>query len=105
MSLTFPLERCSRAAASLTEPTLPLKPDCSRSAAGVREWPGRTRLQIGTPPRVLEAPARMLGAPALIGDAGGLTWFEVFAVFAVSHLVGDFALQTEWQARHKRGGL
>jgi Protein of unknown function (DUF3307) len=32
-------------------------------------------------------------------------WVEVFAVFAVSHLVGDFALQTEWQAQHKHGGL
>ena len=47
----------------------------------------------------------MLGVPALIGDVGDLSWVEVFAVFAVSHLVGDFALQTEWQARHKRGGL
>ena len=26
-------------------------------------------------------------------------------MFAVCHLVGDFALQTEWQAQHKRGGL
>jgi hypothetical protein len=34
-----------------------------------------------------------------------MIWVEVFAVFAVSHLVGDFALQTEWQARNKRGGL
>lgn len=32
-------------------------------------------------------------------------WSEVFIVFAVSHLVGDFALQTKWQAQHKRGGL
>jgi hypothetical protein len=32
-------------------------------------------------------------------------WSEVFIVFVLSHLVGDFALQTEWQARHKRGGL
>jgi hypothetical protein len=32
-------------------------------------------------------------------------WVEIFAVFAVCHLVGDFALQTEWQAQHKRGGL
>jgi hypothetical protein len=32
-------------------------------------------------------------------------WVEVFAVFMVSHLVGDFLLQTEWQAKHKRGGL
>ncbi len=34
-----------------------------------------------------------------------MIWVEVFAVFIVSHLVGDFALQTEWQATHKRGGL
>jgi hypothetical protein len=32
-------------------------------------------------------------------------WVEVFAVFLVSHLVGDFLLQTEWQASHKHGGL
>lgn len=32
-------------------------------------------------------------------------WVEVFAVFAVSHLVGDFLLQTDWQATHKFGGL
>lgn len=34
-----------------------------------------------------------------------MPWVEIFAVFAVCHLVGDFALQTEWQARQKRGGL
>jgi hypothetical protein len=32
-------------------------------------------------------------------------WVEIFAVFAVCHLAGDFALQTEWQAQHKHGGL
>jgi Protein of unknown function (DUF3307) len=32
-------------------------------------------------------------------------WVEVFAVFLVCHLVGDYGLQTEWQARHKFGGL
>jgi hypothetical protein len=32
-------------------------------------------------------------------------WSEIFIVFVVSHLVGDFALQTEWQAKHKHGGL
>jgi hypothetical protein len=32
-------------------------------------------------------------------------WVEVFAVLVVSHAVGDFLLQTEWQATHKRGGL
>lgn len=35
----------------------------------------------------------------------GVTWVELFAVFAVSHLVGDFLLQTDWQATHKFGGL
>lgn len=35
----------------------------------------------------------------------GVTWVEIFAVFAVSHLVGDFLLQTDWQATHKFGGL
>ena len=34
-----------------------------------------------------------------------MPWVEIFAVFAVCHMVGDFALQTEWQAQHKRGGL
>ncbi|MGB7684421.1 MAG: DUF3307 domain-containing protein [Solirubrobacterales bacterium] len=34
-----------------------------------------------------------------------MTWVEVFAVLLVSHLVGDFLLQTDWQARHKEGGL
>jgi Protein of unknown function (DUF3307) len=32
-------------------------------------------------------------------------WVEVFVVLLVSHLVGDFAIQTEWQAGHKYGGL
>jgi hypothetical protein len=32
-------------------------------------------------------------------------WVEVFAVFVVCHLVGDFLLQTNWQAMHKIGGL
>ncbi|MDX6603919.1 MAG: hypothetical protein QOF23_428 [Solirubrobacterales bacterium] len=34
-----------------------------------------------------------------------VTWNEVFAVLVVSHLVGDFLFQTDWQARHKYGGL
>jgi hypothetical protein len=34
-----------------------------------------------------------------------LDWSDVFVVFGVSHLVGDFLFQTEWQAQHKRGGL
>jgi hypothetical protein len=34
-----------------------------------------------------------------------MPWVEVFAVFVVSHVVGDYMLQTEWQALNKRGGL
>jgi hypothetical protein len=34
-----------------------------------------------------------------------MTWVELFILFAASHLVGDYLLQTDWQARHKRGGL
>lgn len=34
-----------------------------------------------------------------------MTWVEVFAVLVVSHLVGDFLFQTDWQARYKYGGL
>jgi hypothetical protein len=34
-----------------------------------------------------------------------MPWVEVFAVFLVSHLVGDFLLQTDLQARYKWGGL
>lgn len=34
-----------------------------------------------------------------------MSWVEVFTAFVVCHLVGDYLLQTDWQARHKRGGL
>ena len=34
-----------------------------------------------------------------------MPWVELFVVFVVSHLVGDYLLQTDWQATHKRGGL
>lgn len=34
-----------------------------------------------------------------------MPWVEIFTVFAVCHLIGDFAFQTEWQAQNKRGGL
>lgn len=34
-----------------------------------------------------------------------MSWVEVFAVLGVSHLVGDFLLQTDFQARHKYAGL
>ena len=34
-----------------------------------------------------------------------MPWVEIFAVFFVSHQVGDYLIQTDWQAMHKRGGL
>jgi uncharacterized protein DUF3307 len=34
-----------------------------------------------------------------------MAWVEVFALFTVCHLAGDYLLQTEWQATNKRGGL
>lgn len=34
-----------------------------------------------------------------------MSWAEVLAAFLVCHLTGDFLLQTDWQARHKHGGL
>ena len=34
-----------------------------------------------------------------------MTWAAVFVVFYVSHQVGDYVLQTDWEALHKRGGL
>jgi hypothetical protein len=34
-----------------------------------------------------------------------VTWATVFAAFVVSHLAGDFLLQTEWQALTKVRGL
>jgi hypothetical protein len=34
-----------------------------------------------------------------------VTWVSVLAGFLVAHMVGDYLLQTDWQARHKRGGL
>ncbi len=32
-------------------------------------------------------------------------WVEIFVVLALSHLVGDYLLQTDWQARWKHRGL
>jgi uncharacterized protein DUF3307 len=32
-------------------------------------------------------------------------WVQAFMVLGVSHAVGDFVLQTEWQATRKHGGL
>ena len=34
-----------------------------------------------------------------------MRWEEIFLVFLVCHVVGDYLLQTDWQAVNKRGGL
>jgi len=34
-----------------------------------------------------------------------VSWVSILAGFLVAHMVGDYLLQTDWQARHKRGGL
>lgn len=34
-----------------------------------------------------------------------MNWVDVAFVFVVCHLVGDYLFQTDWQARHKHGGL
>ena len=34
-----------------------------------------------------------------------MSWVDVLAVFIVAHMVGDYLLQTDWQAKNKRGGL
>jgi hypothetical protein len=34
-----------------------------------------------------------------------MTWAGVFVVLLLSHIAGDFLLQTEWQALNKAGGL
>jgi hypothetical protein len=34
-----------------------------------------------------------------------VSWVSVLAGFMVAHVVGDYLFQTDWQARHKRGGL
>jgi Protein of unknown function (DUF3307) len=34
-----------------------------------------------------------------------MDWAELTIVFFICHLVGDFLLQTDWQATHKGGGL
>ncbi len=34
-----------------------------------------------------------------------MEWAEITIVFWAAHLLGDFLLQTEWQAEHKTGGL
>jgi Protein of unknown function (DUF3307) len=34
-----------------------------------------------------------------------MSWPELFIVFLMCHLTGDYLLQTDWQVRNKPGGL
>lgn len=34
-----------------------------------------------------------------------MTWDSLVVALVLCHLIGDFLLQTDWQARHKAGGL
>ena len=34
-----------------------------------------------------------------------MTWAALFGVFMLSHLLGDFVLQTHWQATNKQHGM
>jgi hypothetical protein len=34
-----------------------------------------------------------------------MTWPAIFVVFFATHQCGDYLLQTDWQATHKRNGL
>jgi hypothetical protein len=34
-----------------------------------------------------------------------MSWPELFLVFLMCHLAGDYLLQTDWQVRNKPGGL
>jgi hypothetical protein len=39
------------------------------------------------------------------GELKAVSWPALFGVFLLSHLAGDFLLQTDWQANNKQGGL
>ena len=45
------------------------------------------------------------GPESSTSHASEVSWVSVFAGFLVAHMVGDYLLQTDWQARHKRRGL
>ena len=34
-----------------------------------------------------------------------MSWPDALVGFLAAHMVGDYLFQTDWQARHKRGGL
>jgi hypothetical protein len=51
------------------------------------------------------AGARTVGSRDELVRIGPVSWVAVFVAFLVCHLVGDFLLQTDWQATHKEFGL
>ena len=73
-----------------------------RAAAPSRLPPRRRRSR-----RTASPPGSWCSAAAPTSRAPGpdVPWVEIFAVLLVSHVVGDFLLQTDWQATHKREGL
>ncbi len=48
---------------------------------------------------------RSSAAAAPERETAAVTWPALFGVFLLSHLVGDFLLQTNWQAMEKEHGL
>ena len=56
-------------------------------------------------PQDRDRPRRRAVPRARAGERDAVSWVSVFAGFLVAHMVGDYLLQTDWQARHKRGGL
>lgn len=47
----------------------------------------------------------MRGGREATGRTTAMTWPALFGTFLLSHLVGDFLLQTDWQASEKDRGL
>jgi hypothetical protein len=45
-----------------------------------------------------------MDAATQTGRSTGMSWPALFGVFILSHLTGDFMLQTDWQATHKQRG-
>ena len=45
------------------------------------------------------------GRQEVRGPQAIVSWVSVLAGFLVAHMVGDYLLQTDWQARNKRCGL
>jgi hypothetical protein len=76
----------------------------------LRRHPHARRARVGHRPRSRAQqdrdPPRGPAVPrARAREQDAVSWVSVFAGFLVAHMVGDYLLQTDWQARHKRAGL